>query len=250
MAEIKENSINPRKVEDLIKELTSPNISDLEKFSEAFPEEILEFSEIFSKTYIKYIELERIVERSSNDTQGVSQENCVLFFTLQFIQNLFSSTKLLLSGYQLASGNLLRQVIEGMAITILCSLKCNIKRKVNNKKFIEFNYYRDFKADKEYARSHKAVSLLSINKDISGVTEYGEQIIKLFKDHGNQYSHPNFRNTLLLIPKESFGNKMFFGNYFDPERIQDYKDELFIRIILCEKLPDLIDKLSNNIKLI
>lgn len=83
-----ENFIKPEKVEDLVKELTSPNIYELENFSKIFSKEILEFSDNFSKTYQKFHELERSVGRSSNDTRGISQENCVLFFTLQFIQNI------------------------------------------------------------------------------------------------------------------------------------------------------------------
>ncbi len=250
MVEIKENKIKPEKVEDLVKELTSPNNFELEKFSKTFPEEILEFSENFSKTYKKFYELERVVDLSLNDTQGVSQENCILFFTFQFIQNLFSSTKLLLFGYQLASGNLMRQVIEGAAIAILCSLKCKIKRKVNKNEYNEFFYFKSFKEEKDYAKSHKAVNLLVLNKDISGITKHGEQIIKLFKSHGNDYSHPNFRNTLLMIPKESFENKIYFGSYFDPERIEEYRNELIVRIKLCKILPDLIDKLLINVKLL
>ena len=90
--------------------------------------------------------------------------------TYQFLDNLYSSTSILLHGFFTASGNLFRQTAEGMALSVLCPLDYKIKRKINKNKFQVFNFYECFKIKKKFTYAHNAIKLLEQNQDDIGIT--------------------------------------------------------------------------------
>lgn len=247
---MKERCLYPQNPDEIIKDLISPNVEELDQFTKQFPQEIVSFAESFSAAFKKYLELKHCAEKNAEKTRPIDQKDFVAFFSYQILDNLFTSFKTLLMGFQTASGNLMRQVAEGVAVVILCATNSEIKKeyKKNGKTKSEyFHYYKCFKDDKSYARAHMAISLLENNKEIVKISDYGIEILKLLKDHNNKYSHPNFWSTSSFI---SIGNpgKMYIGGCFDEGKVEWYKHEIEARIRFCKKLPRLIDGLILRVK--
>ncbi len=243
---MKERCLFPQNPDEVIKELTSPNLEELDQFTKHFPQEVVGFAESFSDVFKKYLELRHCAEKNAEKTRPIGQKDFVVFFSYQILDNLFTSFKTLLMGFQTASGNLMRQVVEGVAVVILCATSSQIKRK-DKTKTKNFHYYECFKTDKSYARSHNSIRLLEDNKEIVRISDYGLEILKLLKEYNNRYSHPSFWSTSSFI---SIGNpgKMYIGGCFDEGKVEWYKQEIEARIQFCRKLPPLFDGLLLRVK--
>ncbi len=243
---MKERCLYPQHSDEVIKELTSPNVDELDKFTKSFPKATVNFAELFSTAFKKFLELKHCAEQGAPADRPIGQRDFVVFFTYQVLDNLFTSMKTLLMGFQTASGNLMRQVVEGVAVVILCATSTQIKRiyKRNGKTKTKcFHYYEAFKNDKAYARAHMAIGLLESNRNLVGISDYGIEILELLKEHNNKYSHPTFWSTSSFI---SMGNpgKMYIGGCFDQGKLRWYKQEIAARGHFCRKLPELIDGLT------
>jgi hypothetical protein len=243
---MKERIIHPEKPEDIIKELTNPNYEEIDAFSSNFPHEIYQFGESFSKVYKKFLELWRFTDYKDKKEEGVSQKDYVTFLTYLILDNLFTSTKLILLGFQTASGNLMRQVVEGIAVVILCSLQENIKIDTEGN-VIERQYFKSLLGKKYYTEPQKAISTLELNKENINITEYGLKLLGLVKNYYSLYSHPTVWSTRSYISNGKPG-KLYIGGGFDDGKIQEYKNELKSRVALCDKLPKLIDGLIKKVK--
>jgi len=243
---MKERSLFPQNPDEIVRELTRPKSDELNQFTKYFPQEVLGFSELFSDVFKKYLELRHSAEKNGEKDRPIGQKDFVVFFSYQILDNLFTSFKTLLMGFQTASGNLMRQVAEGVAVVILCATNSQIKR-TDKKKTKSFLYYECFKKDKSYARSHNAIRLLEINVEIVRISGYGLEILRLLKEYNNRYSHPSFWSTSSFI---SIGNpgKMYIGGCFDEGKVEWYKQEMEARIQFCRKLPPLFDGLILRVK--
>lgn len=243
---MKERIIHPEKSENIINELTNPNNEEIDAFSNNFPEEIYKFGESFSKAYKKFLELWRFTEDENKKENGVSQKDYVTFLTYLILDNLFTSTKLILLGFQTASGNLMRQVVEGIAVVILCSLQKNIKIDTEGN-VIERHYFKSLREKKYYTEPQKAISTLEQNKKNINISEHGLEVLRLIKNYYSYYSHPTVWSTRSFISNGKPG-RMYIGGGFDDGKIQEYKSELQSRVALCDKLPELIDGLIKKVK--
>lgn len=247
---MKERHLFPQNPDEIIRDLTSPNKEELDQFTKQFPQEIIGFAESFSSAFRKYLELKHYAEKNGDETISIDQKDFIAFFCYQILDNLFTSLKTLLLGFQTASGNLMRQVAEGVAVVILFAASSEIERTCvrNGKKKIQrFNYYECFKKDKSYARAHKAISLLESNKEIVQISDYGIQLLKILKQHNNKYSHPNFLSTSSFISIGTPG-KMYIGGCFDEGKVEWYKQEIDARTQFCMNLPGVIDGLILRVK--
>jgi hypothetical protein len=247
---MKERIIHPEKPDDIVKELAHPNSEEIDQFAKLFPEDILKFAELFSEAYKKWLELNHCIGNAKRINAEPSQKDYIMFFSHQILDNLFTSMKMLLMGFQTASGNLMRQVAEGSAIVILLSLNFEIKREIRKRgkvRWKKFYYFKSFKEDKSYARSHKAIYLLEKNKDAINISEYGLNLLKLFKDNYNKYSHPTFFSTSSFVSLEKPG-RLYIGGAFDDGKIEWYKHEIKSKIFFCDKLPGLIRGLIIKVK--
>lgn len=247
---MKKRCLYPQHSDEVIKELTSPNVEELDQFTKSFPQEIVSFAEAFSIAFKKYLELKHCAEKNAEANRPIDQKDFVVFFSYQILDNLFTSLKTLLMGFQTASGNLMRQVAEGVAVVILCATSNEVKRKYKRNGKIKtkcFHYYEAFRSDKRYARAHMAISLLESNRKIANISDYGIEILGLLKEHNNKYSHPTFWSTSSFISIGSPG-KMYIGGCFDEGKVEWYKHEIDTRVHFCRKLPKLINGLILRIR--
>ena len=119
---MEERFLNPARPDEIVKELFHDNSEVLNEFSGRFSKELLEFAELFSEAYKTYLELNHIIKDTEN-----KQKAYVSGLTYLLLDNLLTSVKLFIMGYEIPSGNLMRQVIETVALATLCSLKDKIQ---------------------------------------------------------------------------------------------------------------------------
>ena len=239
---MKEHFINPTNPEEIVKELFNENPEIVDEFSKRFSKEILEFAELFSAAYKKYLELNRLLIGSEN-----KQKAYVGGFTYLMCDNLLTSVKLFIMGYETPSGNLMRQVIESVALAILCSLKDDIKIRKKRGKLKNIHFYTSFIENKSEAKSHKAIQHLELNYQKLGIQKDAINALQKARKFFHNFSHPS---QLSLATTISFDDppKTFIGGSFDSGKIENYKKELMHRASFCRVLPNIIEGLIARVK--
>ena len=81
---MKERFLNPARAEEIVKELFHDNSEVLNEFSDRFSKELLEFAELFSAAYKKYLELNHLIKDTEN-----KQKAYVSGLTYLLLDNLF-----------------------------------------------------------------------------------------------------------------------------------------------------------------
>ena len=150
-----ERFINPSRPDEIVKELFHDNSEVLNAFSERFSKELLEFAELFSDAYKKHLELNHLIKGTEN-----KQKAYVSGLTHLLLDNLLTSVKLFIMGYEIPSGNLMRQVIESVALVTLCSLNDKIRIPYKHNKTKDIHFYTSFINKKSEAKSFLALKYL------------------------------------------------------------------------------------------
>lgn len=230
---------------DILKDITTCPTNDQSFFVEAFKEKLKKFSASFAEASKRIIELKKLTDRSGNGTD-VNQEYYIFIFSYQFLNNLYSSVKLMSLGFHVASGNLLRQTVEGMALSWLLSLNFEIQHYRSNQNG-SFNFFDSFKANERKAKSMYAIDLLQKNKDLIGIPPHGINALKNIRKIMNFYSHATKISSLHLVNTQE-PDTYPIGGHFDSGNIKKYGIELQKRMELCNSLPKLINILISNMK--
>ena len=234
-----ERIIHPTTPDVIIKELSNTNKDISDDFFKFFAAEIMEFAEKFATGYKKHIELTRLaVDQKNKQRAFVSALSYMIF------ENLFTSFKLFLYGYQVPSGNLMRQVIENVALSTLCSLDFDIT--VNKSKNKTINFFENFYHQKPEAQSHKAILYLEWNIEAIGIKQEPFDVLKSTRKFYHNYSHPSILSMANLL---SFGSPgtTYIGGAFDLEKKDSYQKELSRRISLSNILADFIEGLMTRV---
>jgi hypothetical protein len=98
----------------VVNELFDPDESVRELFRNRFSSQAIAFSEAIAPAFSRF-------RQFSEDCQGCIQTALVCGFIHGVLDDLVTSMKLLLTGKLSASGNLFRQAIEGMCMSLMCS---------------------------------------------------------------------------------------------------------------------------------
>jgi len=239
---MEERFINPARPGEIVKELFHENSEVLNEFSGRFSKEILEFAELFSEAYKKYLELNHLIKDTEN-----RQKAYVSGLTYLLLDNLLTSAKLFIMGYEIPSGNLMRQVIESVALAILCSLKDKIQISIKKNKTKDIHFYTSFINHKFEAKSFLALKHLDMNYDNLGINEDAINALKKSRTFYNHYSHPGGFSLASTISFEKPG-KLFIGGSFDNGKMGEYKKELVQRINFCKILPNIIAGLIYRVR--
>jgi hypothetical protein len=148
------------------------------------------------------------------------------------INNHIVSMKLFLSGYIIAAGNLQRQVIESIALALLCSA-ANLDildRYMDNK-------YSTNKAVRDVLRHYEK---LNLNRDALHVLERS-------RDFYDKYSHLT-QLTLANLISFSESGKLYLGATFDEGKLEQYTKEVNGRVSLAIVFDNFIDGVKANVK--
>lgn len=239
---MEERILNPARPDEIVKEIFHDNLEIINEFSNHFSKEILIFAEAFSVAYKKYLELNHLLKNTEN-----KQKAYVGGIAYLLLDNLLTSVKLFIMGFEIPSGNLMRQVIESVALATLCSLKDNITIRINKKKTKDIHFYTSFISHKSEAKSFNALKYIEFNYQKLGINEAAVEALKKSRTFYHQYSHPGELSMAATISFENPG-KSFIGGSFDNGKMSQYKKELEHRINFCGILPNIIDGLIFRIK--
>jgi hypothetical protein len=114
------NSIDPRKVEELVSEIHDSYEDTIKVFSTTHASDILEFCKIVSKCH-KKLQLFNDGKTNSDRYRVVGR------YVYMAIDNVYLSAKMLSLGYFAQSGNAMRQSLESVCMAILLSHRGKVK---------------------------------------------------------------------------------------------------------------------------
>lgn len=238
---MKDHLINPAKADEIVQEVFNNNSDIVTEFSNHFAKKILDFAELFSVAYKKYLELWRVC------TDNNIQKAYVSGLSLLLLDNLLTSVKLFVLGYQTPSGNLMRQALEGIALSTLCVLNEHVEVKIKKNRMKEIHFFSCFIENEGVAKSHKALGLLEHNCERLGLQKEAITTLKKSRSHFHKHSHPSKESLATMMSFENPG-KSFVGGSFDKGKVNIYKIELQERNNFCRILPNifgwLIDKVN------
>lgn len=165
----------------------------------------------------------------------------VAAFVFGVLDDLVTSTKLLLTGKFPASGNLMRQVVEGIAISILCSAErpLVVREKTKTKPAVRALYWQRMNDGDPITRGHLALGQLAWNAAALGLAAEAVRCLQDAKDYYNTFSHCGTATLSNRVSLEGVGLFHLGGN-FDEAKLASYRAELESRLNLCRVLPSFI----------
>lgn len=207
----------------IAKELASDDTEVRAEFLKRFSAEIERFAEAMAKAFVNWRSLDDGVK--GNEKRAYVSAWVYTAVTLHIL-----SMKLLLSGHLVASGNLYRQVIETMALALVCSGKeLNVLDR-----FVEGKYSTNDAVSDMIRHAEK----LSVNKDAVKVLESVQKF-------NHKYSHPS---VMTIASGMAFGNKgLYVGAAFDEEKMEAYSKEVGSRRSCAEVFSNFIDGVKANV---
>ena len=208
--------------EKILKELTEEDIEVRGEFLKLFRAEVIKFSEAMAEAFLNWRTHD--VGAEKNDKHAYIS---ALVYTSIHLHIL--SMKLYISGYSVAAGNLFRQVVETIALALLCSGKdLNIIEKFINKKY----------------STRKSVQDLIRHADKLGLNKDSVKDLKNAVSFYHKFSHINL---LTIASGMSFSKQsLFVGSSFDQGKIESYKKEVNGRINLALVFSNFIDGVKEN----
>jgi hypothetical protein len=206
----------------ILKELTEEDVEVRGEFLKLFSAEVIKFSEAMAEAFLNWRTLDLGAEK--NDKHAYIS---ALVYTSIHLHIL--SMKLFISGFSVAAGNLFRQVVETIALTLLCSGKDLI--------------FLDKFMKNEYS-TQKSVQDLFRHKDRLGLKR---NLIEELKNAVNFYHKYSHISLLTIASWTSFSKKsQYVGSSFDQGKIELYKKEINGRINLAVVLSNFIDGVKTN----
>lgn len=207
----------------IARELVSDDADVRAEFLKRFSDKLDRFAEVMAKAFLNWRSLDDGVK--DNEKRAYVSAWTYTAVTLHIL-----SMKLLLSGHQIAAGNLYRQVIETMAMALICSGK----ELAVLDRFIEGKYSTNNAVRDVIRHAEK----LSLNKDALSVLE-------TVQEFNHKYSHPS---VLTISSGMAFGRKgLYVGASFDEEKMEGYVREVDSRSSCAEVFSNFIDGVRANL---
>jgi hypothetical protein len=160
------------------------------------------------------------------------------------LDDLVVSTKLLLTGKLPAAGNLMRQVVEGIAMSFLSSTDDLLTiARIRNQPPVTVRYWAKVWDEDSRTQGHRAVVQLEWNAAKPGVTAGAIDQLRRAKKHYNAFSHCGTATITNRVPLEEVG-VFHLGGLFDEAKLDLYRAELDSRIARCRLLPEFIEHMT------
>lgn len=226
-------TIDPTKPEALMKELFDDDAWIKNEFAVHLGGALLNLCEALA-TCFKVMEPLNVAANTAQTVQAA----LVAAFAFGMLDDLVVSTKLLLTGKYPASGNLMRQVIEGIAMTVLCSANqpLIVKEPPKTKPPVTLLYWQGLDAGDPLTYGHLAINQLTWNAGALGLTDAAIERLRDARDHYNAFSHCGTATISNRVSLNVIG-QMHMGGHFDEAKVGAYRAELEGRINLCRVLP-------------
>lgn len=206
----------------IFKELTSADSEVRARYLALFDTEAREFADIMGNAMVAWRSLDGEVR--GNERKAYVAGLVFAAITLHVI-----SLKLFLSGHIVAAGNLFRQVIESIALALLCSGK-------------DLEYLDRFMKD-EYSGNLAVRDVLRQSGRL-GVKEDALEVLRESQEFYHRYSH---MTRLTLATLMSFAEDgLYVGASFDEGKVEAYRKEMAGRLGLARVFPNFVAGVKAN----
>lgn len=210
---------------DFRKKIFSCNNKIRKKFKKTFHSEIDRFLDAIFRAY-------KACKSIDEKCRGDKQRSYTVAFLFNALNDLVCSFHLLISGYMVSSGNLMRHFMESSAMAILLSNK-------------DLNYFERFEQEGNKFPAHKAIDYVSKNVDklkINPGNWHNFTEIKMF------YNLSSHASALALANMFHFSSKgtVVIGADFDPAKLMPYRKEIEGRISAANCLENIIEGIEKG----
>jgi hypothetical protein len=207
----------------LFEEIVSDDSDVRGKFLEKFKPQAEEFSDWMAKAVIAWRDLDAKV----GGDKKLAYLSALVFTALTLH---IQSMKLFLSGQLIAAGNAFRQVVESIALALVCSGKgLNALER-----FIEEKYSTN-DAIRDVLRNSRKLGL--IDDSVKGLREA--------QGFYHRYSHPT---KMTIASVTSFSEKgVYVGASYDEGKIETYTKEVNGRVGLAKVLVSFVEAVKANV---
>ena len=194
------------------------------KFLEHFGPQVEDFSDALARAVLAWRDLDSMV--CGNEKRAYVSALVFTALTLQI-----QSMKLFLSGQLVAAGNMFRQVIESIALALVCSGR---DHNILNR-FIEDKY-----------STNDAVRDVVRNSEKLGLLKEGIKELSNAQSFYHMYSHPTKLTLAATVPFSVEG--IYVGASFDDGKIEAYTKEINGRVGLAGVVISFVDAVKANIE--
>lgn len=207
----------------ILREITSDDEDTRREYLARFESDAKSFSGFMAEGFMLW--------RSMDDSVGKSEELAYVSGLVYMAITLqIQSMKLFLSGHAVAAGNTFRQVLESIALALLCSSKRhNFLQRLIDDRYSSNNAVRDV--------IRHAAKL--------GVLKDGLEVLKNAHAFYSKYSHPTKLTIASTIAMS--GKGIYVGASFDEEKLYAYKKEVKGRLGLAKTFPNIITAIKLNV---
>jgi len=229
------NIVDPTKIDELFLDIFLHNKGCIENFKNDFSKEIYEICEYMSISFKIYQKF----EESPNQTEQYLLLKAHIF---SLVEALYTSTKLLISGFLSPSGNLFRIALETLSVSILLANPHDVLIP-NKKEPVRRNFFKSYENKEKWTKSHLALNILKTNKSEIGITEQALSLLEEAKTHYNKHSHISFlyiRNNIID------SNRLRFGGGYEKSQHTIFFEELTVRRLFLNKIPDFLEIMYKN----
>ncbi|MCK9367222.1 MAG: hypothetical protein M0P72_08750 [Metallibacterium scheffleri] len=206
----------------IISEITSDEPDVRHSYLERYKSQVDEFGTGMAKAILAWRDLDAGSEKEEARAYASALVYCAITLHIQ-------SMRLFLSGHQVAAGNLSRQVIEAIALALLCSSKQLTVLKC----FIDDKY-----------TSNPVTDLLNHYAKL-GVKKDSIKVLKKAQKFYNKFSHPTKMTIAVVTPFSEEG--LYVGASFDEGKIAEYDKEVSGRISLAGVFANFVEAVKANV---
>ena len=213
-------------IDKIRKEVCQDDAEVRDRFLAEFTQEVDEFVQIMADAFLGW----RTLDGNIGHNEKIGN---VSAFVYSAITQHILSMKLFLSGHIVAAGNLMRQVVESMAMALLCSsASLGVLEK-----FIRGHF-----------STQKAIDMVIKHYKKLGLKKEGLEDIKRAQIFYHSYSHPSRFTLASHISFETAG-ALYVGSSFDEGKIEQYRKEVGGRLGLAKVFCNFIEAVSHNLSI-
>ncbi len=210
--------------EKILAALTSDDSDVRAKYIRLFEGDVQKFSDSMAQAFMKW----RSLDAGLMDSEERAYISGMVFtaITLHIL-----SMKLFLSGHAVAAGNLFRQVVEFVALALVCSGK-------------NIGILQRFMEDK-YSTNHAVRDVLRHSRTL-GLKDDGVKALSDAQKFYDKYSHPTHLTIAAGMSSTERGG-LYVGAAFDDGKIEAYTKEVNARVGVAKVFPNFVDGVMANV---
>lgn len=210
--------------ETILNELTSDDSEVRSEYLKLFEADAKTFADAMAQAFMKWRTFDSEVK--GNERRAHVSALVYTAITLHIL-----SMKLFLSGQTVAAGNLFRQVIESVALALLCTGK-------------DLDILKRFMEDK-YSSTAAVRDVLRHAKKLS-LKDNAVEALKNSQEFYHKFSHVTKMTIATGMSFSELGG-LYVGASYDEGKVEAYTKEVRGRLSLAEVFPNFIDAVAANI---